>query len=484
MIRSLRKCDKLNRSRSGLETMKKTLAEQFTSDPRIVESKRLLLEALQDFQGNVQGICPPDPDLKLDYEDAIHQLSGLRGAQLFYPYLGSGFGRGPLVELSDGSIKYDFISGIGVHHFGHSHPKLVESTFMAALSDTIMQGNLQQNSKTLDVCRLLLDCANRQGADLSHCFLSTSGAMANENALKLIFQRNYPKDRIIAFDHCFAGRTLALSQVTDKPTYREGLPSSFHVDYLPFYDASEPEKSIESSVAHLRRLLDRYPNRHAVMIFELVLGEGGFYPGTAEFFVPLMELCRQNEITIMVDEIQTFGRTTEPFAFQCFGLDKYVDVVTVGKAIQICATMFKKDLNPRPGLLSQTFTSCTSALFASEVILKGLMEGDFFGPDGKIAKFSAHFVRNLQDIGLRNSPAISGPFGFGAMIAFTPFLGDPPTVKQFLLDLFEAGVIAFYAGSDLSRVRFLIPIAAIDIEDIDAVCEVLEHTIAHSKSIV
>ena len=64
---------------------------------------------------------------------------------MYYPYLGSGIGRGALVELADGSVKYDFITGIGVHYMGHNHPALLEAGVDAALTNTVMQGNLQQN---------------------------------------------------------------------------------------------------------------------------------------------------------------------------------------------------------------------------------------------------------------------------------------------------------------------------------------------------
>ena len=54
------------------------------------------------------------------------------------------------------------ISGIGVHYLGHSHPALIAAGVDAALRDTVMQGNLQQNTEALSLSRLLLDLANVQ----------------------------------------------------------------------------------------------------------------------------------------------------------------------------------------------------------------------------------------------------------------------------------------------------------------------------------
>ena len=76
---------------------------------------------------------------------------------------------------------------------------------------------------------------------MDHCFLTTSGAMAAENGLKLCFQKHAPATRIFAFGKCFMGRTLALSRLQTM-AYRQGLPQTVSVDYLPFYDENEPEK--------------------------------------------------------------------------------------------------------------------------------------------------------------------------------------------------------------------------------------------------
>ena len=457
--------------------MKKTVASDLASDPRIAQAKKLLLDTIADHQRKITGVRAPNAEFKQSYDELMAEFRNVRGAPLFYPYIGSGIGKGPFVELADGSIKYDFISGIGVHHWGHSHPSVIEASLDAALQDTVMQGNLQQNAEAAEVARLLLDGANRKGALFRHCFLSTSGAMANENALKIIFQKKSPANRILAFDGCFAGRTLAMLQMTDNPLYRAGLPSVLSVDYVPFFDPSEPTASIRRSCQHLERHLARYPGKHAAMIFELVLGEGGFYAGSRDFFAALMRILKQHNVAVLVDEIQTFSRTPELFAFQYFELDDFVEVVTVGKSAQVCATLFREDYNPKPGLLSQTFISSTSSLFAAKVIIRGLLEGGYLGPSGKIVRLHEHFQKDLEAIARRHPGLINGPYGIGAMIAFTPFEGDPEKVKRFIHALFHAGVIGFYAGHNPTRVRFLIPVGAVTFEDIDAVAQILEETL-------
>lgn len=456
-----------------------TIAAALRQDPRVIEARRLLHAALADHQAALESVRPADVERIECYGKALEQFAHYRGSNLYFPYLGSGIGRGALVELDDGSVKYDMIGGIGVHYFGHSHRRLIDAALDAALADTVMQGNLQQNTESAELAAALLALATGSGGNLEHCFLTTSGAMANENALKLAFCRRHPADRVLAFSGGFCGRTLALAQVTDKAAYRTGLPTTLAVDYVPFFNTEAPERSTTMALRALHAHFQRYPGRHAAMIIELILGEGGYYPGQREFFVALMQLLHEHEVTVIVDEIQSFGRTTEPFAFSHFGLQSLVDVVTVGKMSQVCATLFDADHRPPPGLVSQTFTASTSAILAAKQICAMMQEPGLFGPDGRIARLSARFVDRLQAIESRHPDWISGPYGFGAMIAFTPLDGSPETAKRLVHALFDAGVIGFVAGSNPARVRFLPPMPVLQEYEVDRVSELLEESLQH-----
>lgn len=453
------------------------LAKKFFKDPDVEKSLSTLLQKLSEHKKAFSEVKSADPGRTQSYQDTIAELSKIRAGQLYYPYLSSGLGHGVFIELGDGSVKYDFIIGIGVHLLGHSHPKIIETCLKASLRDTVMQGHLQQDELPYEFSKLLLNTATKNGAKLAHCFLTSAGVMADENGLKIAFQKNTPKDRILAFKKCFMGRTLALSQVTDKPAFREGLPMTYKIDYLPFFDASHPKESIEETVALLKKYLDQYPNQHAVMCFELVQGEAGFHPGSREFFVAIMQELKKHGIAILVDEVQTFGRLSEPFAFQYFGLDDYVDIVTVGKATQVCATLFTENYRPRPGLLSQTFTASATAIAAGKTIIEELINNAHFGKNGKNQKIFTYIENKLKGIEKRRPDFIRGPYGIGGMIAFTPFDGTKEKVTSFIRKLFDNGVLAFTAGDNPTRARFLLPLGVITEKDIDAVCEILEKTL-------
>jgi 4-aminobutyrate aminotransferase-like enzyme len=474
-------------------TMPSLVAQSLFSDPRISQAKQLLQSALADHQKQITGIRPPRPELKISYDELLKHFGQSRGGSLYFPYLGSGIGNGALVELADGSVKYDMISGIGVHYFGHSHPMLLDAGVDAAMRDTVMQGNLQQNVESVQLAKTLVNLANR-AADkkrIAHCFLTTSGAMANENALKIAFQKHHPASRVLAFAHGFAGRSMALSQITDKPAYRVGLPKVIDVDYIPFLNSEDPQDSTAASVDRLKEHLHRYPKQHACMWIELIQGEGGFYAGSREFFIPILDLLKENNIAIWFDEIQTFARTSQPFAFQHFELDQYVDLLTIGKITQVCATLFTDAYIPKPGLVSQTFTASTSAILAAQRILDALT-GEaasaggaltaFFGEQGRIMQVRRQLMKKFDEMRAQHPSWIKGPFGESAMIAFTPFDGSDATVKKLLTDLFDAGVVAFVCGASPARIRFLPPVGAISDSDIDAVSSILQNVLAaHSK---
>ncbi len=161
----------------------------------------------------------------------LERLAQMRGRPAFYPYLGSGIGRGARAMLADGRWVLDFALGIGVHLFGHGDPDLIATAIRAATSDLVMQGNLIFNREYGALMETLLRHAP---AGMENCWLSLSGADANENALKLVRYKREGCPGVIAFRGCFHGRTSAMAEITDRPDYRVGQPSTFPVHYLPF----------------------------------------------------------------------------------------------------------------------------------------------------------------------------------------------------------------------------------------------------------
>ncbi len=451
-----------------------------------------ILSELRRTQASMTGIRGADPSKSESYVAWLKRNGELRGRPTMYPYIGAGFGNGALVQLADESVKWDMISSIGVNMFGHSDPRMVEAALESALSDVCMQGNLQHNADVLAVSEILVAEAGRTSR-LRHCFVTNSGCMANENALKICQQKTKSAPRVIALRDCFMGRSTTMSQIGDTPAYRQGLVQNILVDYMPFYDPMLGARSTELAVAKLRELIERYPKQHSCFVMEVVQGEGGFNLAPREFLESLMRVCREASIPVWVDEVQTFGRTEEMFAFQASGLGEYVDVVTIGKLSQVCACLFAEDFNPGPGLIAGTFSSSTSAFHVGRRALEILRDGDYYGPNGRIARLHQAFRTAATDLIARRPeffpPVIDGQGrtfgetmgGIGGMMRLTPLGGKKDQLNALLQLLFEEGVIALTCGHGPYHLRLLPPIGVMEPAQFKPVFEVIERALGRTR---
>lgn len=465
-----------------------TAAAALTESPVISDAIDAIVREVVEAQSCIASARPPQADLIESYTGHLNRVAASKGRPPLYPYVGSGLGNGPLVELLDGSVKWDMITGIGVHPFGHSDPDLIATALRAALSDTVQQGNLQFNADSIAFSEVLLNEAGRTSR-LKHCFITNSGVMANESALKICYQKNAPASRVIAFNDCFMGRSVTMSQIGDNPAGRVGIPLTTAVDYVAFYDPAQGNQSIERSVAQLKQYIARYPNQHACFVMELVQGEGGFNIAPPEFFIALIKVCKENKINVWFDEIQTFGRTNRMFHFEHLGLGEYVDVVTIGKMAQACACLYTEEVNPKPGLLSGTFIAGSVELQVGRRILERLRDGGYYGSEGKIARLQQAFRQHAKSFIDRHPqwfPAVAGlPAlfdGIGGMMRITPFGGDKTMITTALNHMFTEGVIAFYCGHGPYHVRFLPPVGVMQPEQFREVFAILEAAFRKTQS--
>ena len=475
---------------SGAESSRSAGGSDLFTDPAVLRHVDAIVEQMQTRQRLLTGARAGRPELRQTYQQWLDRSAEVRGKPALYPYVGSGLGNGPLVELLDGSVKWDMINGIGVHLFGHSDPDMVRTALVAALSDTVQQGNLQANSDSIAFMETLVGEAQRTSR-LKHVFVTNSGCMANESALKVCFQRHHPASRVLAFQDCFMGRSTTMAQIGDSAAGRVGIPLNVLVDYMPFYDPEHGQRSIDYACWHLQQYIARYPGQHACFVMELVQGEGGFNQAPREFFEALMKICREQNIAVWIDEVQTFGRTERMFHFEQLGLGEHVDVVTVGKMSQACAVLYTPEYNPKPGLLSGTFIGGTVELQVGRRALERLRDGGYYGPDGRNAALQQAFRKHAEEL-VRRRPDLFPPVrhssgrtcertplhgGVGGMMRLTPFGGDKAKVLKSLHVLFEEGVIAFYCGHGPFHVRFLPPVGVMNPEQMAPVFEIVERAL-------
>ena len=263
-----------------------------------------------------------------------------------------------------------------------------------------------------------------------------------------------------------------MSEITDTLRVKEGLPEYNEVLRVPFCP-KEPERALEV----LRGHWNREGGNIACFMMELMQGDGGFFRADSRFFIPLLDFCKDKGIAVWFDEVQTFCRSGEFFAFETLGLGRYVDVCTVGKALQMSAVLWTKEYNPRPGLVSGTFASST-AVFYSALNLLNILES-YMGKGGRIQQIYRSWTDRLKILEKEN--LLSDIEGWGLMIGATPLDGKPERVSRLVKILFQKGLLCFVCGKEgIKRLRFLLP-AVVEDKHLDQALHILRESCVELK---
>lgn len=251
----------------------------------------------------------------------------------------------------------DFYGGHGVISIGHSHPN-----YVAAITEQVEKIGFYSNSILNPIQEKLGEKLTQvSGYDAYTLFLCNSGAEANENALKLASFHNR-KSKVIAFKKAFHGRTSAAVAVTDNPSIVAPINSHHEVIFLPLNEITLVETEIAKG------------NITAVII-EGIQGVGGLDEGTTEFFQALQNLCKKNNVVLILDEIQSgYGRSGKFFAHQHHNIQP--DIISMAKGMgngfPIGGILINPKFKASHGLLGTTFggnhLGCAAALSVLETI--------------------------------------------------------------------------------------------------------------------
>ena len=351
----------------------------------------------------------------------------------------------------DGKEYIDFTAGIGVNALGYCDPE-----WSAAVAG--------QAGKIQHMCNYYYCPENTalaqelsQASGMAKAFFCNSGAEANECAVKIA--RKYGEKRgayrIVTLENSFHGRTLTTLAATGQEGFhREFLPLTEGFLYAQAGDLAGIQAQLDGSVC-------------AVML-EMVQGEGGVIPMDEGFVKGLAQLCREKDVLLLIDEVQTgIGRTGRFFAYQGYGVQP--DVVTCAKGIAgglpMGACLVSERLGDilQPGQNGSTFGGNPIASAAARVVVRRVSEPDFLQ---SVAEKGAYFREKLEAM-----PQVEYVRGRGLMLGVKLKEKDAHDV---LVQCAKAGLLILTAKE---LVRFLPPLT-ITQEDIDQGLAIFQQVLA------
>jgi acetylornithine/N-succinyldiaminopimelate aminotransferase len=360
-------------------------------------------------------------------------------------------GEGPWSITADGTRYLDFGAGIAVNSLGHAHPHLVEA-LTAQASKIWHTSNLYTMPEGERLARRLCEATFAE-----RVFFANSGAEANEAAIKMARKYHAAKGhperyRIITFEGAFHGRTLATIAAGGQQKYIEGFgPKVDGFDQVPFDDEAALRAAITSETA-------------AIMI-EPIQGEGGLRSVPPRFLKLLREICDEQGLMLIFDEIQTgVGRTGKFFAHELYGVTP--DIMSIAKGIGggfpmgACLATAEAASGMTLGTHGTTFGGNPLAMAVGNAVLDVVLAPGFIEKVGQIALRLKQSLAELKD---KHPQVIAEIRGEGLMLGLKLHTLN----TDFVTEARAAGLLVVAAGDNV--VRLLPPLTIGEAEIAEAV---------------
>ena len=379
-------------------------------------------------------------------DEKLSNLAGLAAAastekiqQLELAHTSGVYGKRPVVIVggqgarlwdSEGREYIDCVGGQGSANVGHANPAVAQAIAEQA---KVLVGcpelffNDRRAELTDRLCRL---------TGFERVFLCNSGTEAVEAGIK--FARFFTgRTDVVAFMRGFHGRTMGALSATWEKKYRspfEPLVPGFK--HVPYNDLEALKAAVTPATA--------------AVLLEVLQGEGGVYPGKADFLQGVQAVCREKGALLVIDEVQTgYGRTGKMFAFQHYDLepDLLCTAKSIAGGVPMGATFIPAKFGLLPGHVhGSTFGGNPLACAASLAVLDYIEENRLVE---KAAELGAWFRQELSEI---HSPLVREVRGLGLMVG----IELRQKVTPYLQALMREGVMALPAG--LTVMRFLPPL--------------------------
>lgn len=376
-------------------------------------------------------------------------------------YVAGTYGRFPVAIVSgknavchdaDGKRYIDFTSGIGVNALGFCDEGWISAvTWQLAKLQHI--SNLYYTSPCGELAELL---CRRTG--MKKVFFANGGAEANEGAIKCARKYSFDKygkgrSKILTLKNSFHGRTVTTLSATGQDVFHNYFfPFTEGFEFVTPGDMEELKKNSDGACA---------------LMMELIQGEGGVLPVDAEYVKQAAEFCREKDMLLIIDEVQTgVGRTGSLYCFEQYGIEP--DILTsakgLGGGLPLAAVLFGERTENvlKPGDHATTFGGNPAACAGGVEIINRL-DREFLND----VKKKGEYIRSE----LLKMPHVAGVSGMGLMIGIEPKDGIKPAdaVKAGL----ETGVLLLTAKS---KIRLLPPLS-ITYDEIDEGLKALEEAL-------
>ena len=398
-------------------------------------------------------------------------------------------------------------------NLGYANPAV--SAALRAQMDRLPQLACQYlHREKIELSEMICDSVERGFGMKGRVHFNVGGAQAIEDALKLA-RKSTGRQRMLAFQGGYHGRTLGASAITSSYRYREAFGEfADRAEFIPFpYTFRSPfpgdaRKTEDHCIAEFERLFEHEytgawnpktgRSEFGAFFVEAVQGTGGYVIPPKNYFKRLAAICKERGILLVDDEIQMgIQRTGKMWAMEHF--DVQPDIIVFGKALTngmnpLSGIWAREELiNPAvfgPGSTHSTFSSNTLGTAAGLAVMKILAAGDY---GAGVQRKGAYFLGKLKQIQSRH-PEVGDVDGLGLALRMEMCEADGRTPSRRLADrMFQIGLegdlsigprrmgLVLDIGGYYKNVITLAPSLEISNAEIDLAALALEQVLGRAK---
>lgn len=378
---------------------------------------------------------------------------------------------------------------------GMNHPKMFEPKFLDRLVKVALNKPSNTDFFTEELAEFVQTFERVALPDWGkYLFFIEGGALAVENALKIAFdwkvRKNFKKGyktekghNVIHFQEAFHGRTgYTLSLTNTDPNKIQYFPKFNWIRIvnpkLKFpvnSEILEETKRIENiAIQQIQEAINQNKDDIACLIIEPIQGEGGDNHFRKEFFLRLREICDENEILLIFDEVQTgIGLTGKMWAYEHF---VQPDIIAFGKKLQVGGVICNSRIDDvdenvfkKGGRINSTWGGNLTDMFRAKRFLEIIEEDNLIENANQMGNYLLSSLQKLQN----DFPEfVSNARGLGLMCAID--LKDKSFRDELRKKLFENGMIILGCGEKSIRFR---PRLSITKENIDEAMEIFRKSL-------